>query len=485
MRRFFVNVAFGALAVAWSIAGSATAQAQTEPRVGAPADLRLLSDSATSGFSIAPPAVDLESRVGELERALQKADEKAEEDRRRAAGKPSAAVHGRIFTDVAYFTQSPLNKTVYGNMVNGAGFRSARLAVEGKAFEITNYKVEIEFVGGIYDINGQTLLGDGIQYKDVYLGVSDLPYIGNVRVGHFKEPFCLEEQPDEQFVTFMERTMMNQLLVPSRNLGVMLFDYQEERRVLWQAGIFANNIPDTIPRRDNDDLGAAATGRLVWQPWYDEATDAGVLHLGAAYSYRQALTTAGVPEAIFRAKPNTDFGGNAAFVIQAGRPDLADWQIAGAELAFIYGPFSFQSEAIAGMLNPRNGADPEATIRGAYFELSYFLTGEHRNYVRKEGSFGRVKVAENFFRVRAEDESIYTGAGAWQLAYRYDYVDAMEAVWPTSKRELAGTNTFGLSWYLNPYTRCMFNWVHADCDRAGIGSTGWVDIAMMRVLVDF
>jgi len=383
-----------------------------------------------------------------------------------STGRPSVTIGGRTYVDTALFSQSPLNETTYGNMSNGAGFRSVRLSAEGKAFEVVYYRTEIDFVGGIYDINGQTLLGNGIQFKDVYMGVSDLPYLGNVRVGHFKEPFSLEELTSSRFITFMERTMLNQLLVPSRNTGVMVFDYWEEPRILWQVGTFMNNVPDTLPRRDNDKLAPTADARLVWQPWYDETTEAGLLHLGAAYSYRPALSKDGVGENVFRARPNTAFGGSAAYIVQVGRPDLSDWQIAGAELAFMYGPFSFQSEAMAAMLNPRNG-DPEATLRGAYFMVSYFLTGEHRGYNRKEGRFDRVKVLENFFRVRAEDGCVYTGKGAGELAYRCDYVDATDAYWSSARQDLANTHTLGVNWYLNPYARCMFDWVHADSSRRG------------------
>jgi len=426
---------------------------------------------------------DVTARLEKVEAALKKIDDKAKEDKKKAAGKPSIAIGGRLVIDAALFDQSSLNKSTYGNMVNGAGFRSVRLHAEGKAFEIVNYKTEFDFVGGVYDINGQTLLGNGVQFKDNYIGVSDLPYVGNIRVGHFREPFSLEELTSARYLTFMERSMLNQLMVPSRNMGVMCYDYWEEPSIAWQVGTFLNSVPDTLPRVDNDKLIPTADIRVVWQPWYDEATEAGVLHLGAAYSYRPGRSTAGVGDNIFRARPNTVFGGSAAYIIQAGRPDLVDWQLAGLEFAYMYGPFSFQSEAMAAMLNPQNG-DPEATLRGAYFMVSYFLTGEHRGYHRKEGKFDRVKVNENFFRVRAEDHCVYTGKGAWELAYRYDYVDASEAYWASARQDLAYTHTCGVNWYLNSYTRCMFDWVHLDSSR-GNTSGGSADIAMMRVQVDF
>ena len=75
--------------------------------------------------------------------------------------------------------------------------------------------------------------------------------------------------------------------------------------------------------------------------------------------------------------------------------------LVGAELAFVYGPLSFQSEYYVNYINRITGADCKA--QGAYAYVSYFLTGENRPYDRTRGIFGRVKPYENFFRVRDEN----------------------------------------------------------------------------------
>ena len=60
-----------------------------------------------------------------------------------------------------------------------------------------------------------------------------------------------------------------------------------------------------------------------------------------------------------------------------------------------------------------------------YAYVSYFLTGENRPYDRKLGVFDRVRPYEDFFRVRTDDGSIETGWGAWELAYRFSYIDIL------------------------------------------------------------
>ncbi len=127
-----------------------------------------------------------------------------------------------------------------------------------------------------------------------------------------------------------------------------------------------------------------------------------------------------------------------------------------------------------------------APFDGGYIFVSYFLTGENRVYERKEGVFGRVKPYENFFRVRTEDCNICTGKGAWELAYRVDYLN-LNTLAPGAGRVV--NHTFGINWYLSPYTRLMLNYVHSETtDRtvaAALPGRGVADILETRCQVDF
>ena len=120
--------------------------------------------------------------------------------------------------------------------------------------------------------------------------------------------------------------------------------------------------------------------------------------------------------------------------------------------------------------------------------MSYFLTGENRPYNRKMGVFDRVKPYENFFRVRTCDGNAATGRGAWEVAYRFSYIDMLDGL--TMKGAgMATDHTFGLNWYLNPFTRVMFNYVHS-IDTYNIAANtrvtgGNLDIFEMRFAMDF
>lgn len=121
-------------------------------------------------------------------------------------------------------------------------------------------------------------------YLDNYIEAPDLPWLQNVRVGHYFEPFSLERVTQNRNNTFMERSLVD-TFAPARNMGVMAYGNTENERATWQIGTFRTNS-DNIGN-DSFDSGQALTMRGTVLPWWDEPSDGEFfLHLGAAYSYR-------------------------------------------------------------------------------------------------------------------------------------------------------------------------------------------------------
>ena len=83
----------------------------------------------------------------------------------------------------------------------------------------------------------------------------------------------------------------------------------------------------------------------------------------------------------------------------------------------------------------------------------YFLTGENRSYNRQTASFVRVTPFENAIYARGVG---LAGIGAWQLAFRYDWLDLNSGL-------VKGGNihnlTAGVNWFLNPNTKIQLNYV--------------------------
>ena len=353
-------------------------------------------------------------------------------------------IGGRIMADWAFMSGDRDVKTAFGSLDDAAEFRRARLYVSGLLYDAVEFKAEYDFAGGDAD------------FKDVFIGLPSLPVVGNVRVGHFKEPFGLEELTSSNYITFMERSLTS-AFTPSRNMGLMLYDGAREERMTWAVGVF----------RDTDDFASgsgdgeyAFTGRLTGLAWYEDDGDK-LLHLGVSASHRSA------PDDTlrFRQRPETH---PATRFVDTGAFSAENADLLGAELALVYGPFSLQSEYISAGVDRPGAADPD--FSGYYIAAGWFLTGEHRPYKRSGATFGRIRPAENF---RGEKH----GPGAWEVAARFSSIDLDDAGIAGGKLEDV---TVGLNWYINPNTRVMWNYVRADRE-----SVGNADILQMRFQVDF
>ncbi len=423
------------------------------------------------------PGADLARRVEELEAAMKKAADKEADAKAKAAGRPSWEVFGRLQIDVASFSQNSESFDQVGNAENGFELRRARLGCRGLAFEVVEYQIEVDFASGDPD----TATKQSTAFKDTYVAVTELPLLGNVRVGHFKEPFGLEQLTSDNFPTFLERSLGDEgAFVPARNLGLMAFDHTANERATWAIGVFAADSPDQPAVYQNDDGGYALTLRGTWLPWYDEPSEGRrLLHTGLAYSFRDAADNV----VRFRVRPEAHLGPQ---LVNLTLHDAENWQLLGAEAALVYGPLSVQSEFFGSVVD--RGPGGSQTFTGCYAYVSYFLTGESRPYRRSTGIFDRVRPNENFFRLCDASGNLCTGTGAWEVGYRFSYVDFLDGLVATNGAGRVWDHTVGVNWYLNPYARVMFNYVNSRADRVTGGTlipNGHMDIFEVRAQVDF
>ncbi len=421
-----------------------------------------------------------------IEARLAKIEDSAAAAKKKAAGKPSVTFGGRIYADYQLFSQDTPSITQIGNQQNGFRFDTVRMYAKGTAFQVMDYKVQFDFAGTQSATTGSTGVGalahthsggtlQASTFKDVYIGFKELPLAGHVKIGHFKEPFSLDQLTSSRFITFMERSLIDKAFVPGRNVGIMASDYSESENLTWALGAFIADIGDEPPIYKDDNTGMALTTRVTWLPWYDEATEGrGLLHLGLGYSYRDMHDG----DHRFRTKPENDL---STYILDTGTlTGLSDVQLIGLEAAYVYGAFRIQSEYIKAFVGRRSGAG-DAELDGVYFQMSYFLTGEQRKYKRTAGTFSdRVKPFEPFFRVRTENGNICTGKGAWEVAYRFSSVDLNNGAITGGN---ATNHTFGVNWYFNPYARMMFDYINSDARHGG--HTGNMNIFAVRTQIDF
>jgi phosphate-selective porin OprO and OprP len=274
------------------------------------------------------------------------------------------------------------------------------------------------------------------------------------------------------------------MLSPDRHIGAMIYDhFFDNENTTWAIGAFCSGGGDggTIYQDTKGHTATALTSRMTWLPWYDEATNGrGLLHLGLAGSYRDAwnnnfpLTSAADtrPEEAHLAQSYNAVLNNIDYVEEVG-----------AEMAYVYGPFSVQSEYVGAFAHPI-ASDTTDCINSCYVFFSYFLTGENRVYDRNSASFTRVKPYENFFRVRGDDGNVATGKGAWELGYRWSYIDFSDAVTSSGNGSQFSNQTVGLNWYLNPYTRLMLNDVYST-ELTYTKKQAFLNTIELRAQIDF
>ena len=329
----------------------------------------------------------------------------------------------------------------------GTEFRRARLQMSGTIYERVGFKFQYDFANS------------EVGFRDVFIDLLDLPAVGRLRIGHFKEPLSLEQLTSSVNVTFMERSLLD-ALVPGRETGFMLQNSALEEHFTWAIGAFRDTASDSGNGFSSDPL-YSITGRVTGLPWLED-DGRKLLHLGVAFSQRfrdeNPVRFASRPEA--HLAPNFVNTGNFA---------ADEVRIVNAELAFVHGPLSLQGEYNRIFADGSGGSAGDPAFDAFYVQASYFLTGEHRPYKASEGVFDRVAPHRNFDREG--------GLGAFEVAARFSRIDL------DSEGISGGTlndGTLGINWYLNPNVRFMFNYVLGRLE-----GVGWTNQAQSRFQIDF
>ncbi|HJO28834.1 MAG TPA: porin, partial [Candidatus Poseidoniia archaeon] len=425
------------------------------------AELELLKSEAAG-------SPELDERVAQLEEAAEDAEEEAANDfgvfwnnslrLETKDGHFKLRLGGRIQQDWVWFDEdrdlrllwNPLTRTGFSNnLQDGAEFRRVYLDFSGQVYDDLEFKIQHDYADGDVD------------FKDVYIAMRNVPVVGKVKVGHFKEPFSLNELTSDNDTTLMERGLPN-MFAPSRSTGIGIANTAFDDRLTWATGIF----------RDVDSYGDGAadgnyivTSRVTGLPWYEEGGRR-LFHLGLSYSHRNT-------DAVIRIRHRPEAHLANVRFLDTGPFFADDENRYSLEAALVHGPFSLQGEYMASKIDTRRHGDVD--FEGYYVFASYILTGENRRYNNSTGTFRSVRPNRNF-SISSENR----GWGAWELALRYSSLDLNDSSVSGGEED---NITLGLNWYLNPNARWMLNYVHADVDH--VLYSGDVDILQTRFQVNF
>ena len=393
---------------------------------------------------------ELRRRIANLETEHKR--QLAQSEKKKPTARFEHNFFGRIQADSATFNQDAANRAQLGDIPNGVDFRRVRLGMQGPGYEVMFYRLEADFV------QPDEVTKKRPRLTDAYFEVRELPWTGTIRVGQFREPYSVERLTSANDTTFIERGLP-QAFHTSRNMGIMLYDNSRSEKWYWWNGVFAQRATNfgefftQAPR-------LAYVNRVDWVPWYDAPSGGRYMAaLGSGYSFRNLSGTTQT----FSSTPEVSLQFDATSVIPSfvntGAMNVNTMQIFQAQAFTVLGPLSLQAEYYGTYVNQVK--NPNVYFQGMYVYASYFLTGEHRPYDRKQGIFTAVRPFGDFFRVRT-DRGICTGPGAWEVAARFSSLNL-------SDRNIQGGRvndvTLGVNWYLNFQTKLMFNYIHAFLNR--------------------
>jgi phosphate-selective porin OprO/OprP len=359
-----------------------------------------------------------------------------------ADGKNEIALTGRMHFD---YRNSDLDDGDFGNGaeaddwdVDGKStspsefeMRRARLGIKGKLDGMWKYDVVLNGVGKSTNVLDTASL----------TWAAMKPF--QIQFGRFKQAFNLEGLTSSNDIDFVERSFMNQIS-PHKKLGVALKGAPTKGMTYavtkYQEGY--NN--DTLEDENN------YSGRLTYNWAEANKIKDSIFHVGIAgfsedYSARPKTSSNGASNATAAADYTTH--SNVFKFKSAGRgysPLLSmdvegqplpyggasqkgktanhhENRFAALEGIFAKGPFKLQGEWGQGKFEGKNevtGSFVESDIEIGYVAATYMLTGEHYSKSYKDGKMKGIKVANPF------DFENGTGKGAWELGFRYEYLEA-------------------------------------------------------------
>ena len=317
--------------------------------------------------------------------------------------------------------------------------RRSFLIVRGRFF---NFVYPVDFSIEMGAIRTSFFINQG------YLQLTDLPYVGSVRVGQYTAPQSFESKMNSRDIGLMEAASPVQAFSAGILAGVQISDHYVAPAMTWAIGLFTDGQDGEVGDASED--FARVVGRVTWVPWQTrEGEDPALLHLGMGISYLFSAS-----ESVrYRSRPESFL---APFAIDTGVIDAAHAGVVNLEAAFVKGGISGQFEYFHA--NVGGGGADTVHFPGGYLQLNGFITGESRPYDFKNGVFGQVLPLRRF----SIGEQTW---GAWELGGRYSYTNLDDgAVRGGRMHSLSG----GLSWYWNRYLRTQFDYVHSLIDGGAL-----------------
>ena len=257
--------------------------------------------------------------------------------------------------------------------------RRARLNAAGRFLEEFDFRLELDLAGSLAATSALRA-----QMTDGFINWNRLPH-ANVRVGQFKTPFGFEQLYGDPRLYTLERSLVNDRLTLSRQIGVQVNGELLDRRLTYAAGAFNGN---GVNNNFNDDDRFLAVGRLAGVPWRGRL-------LGKSASWGVggnvfSSTDANVPQGAELGFDSTPATADRDNVFNGERLGL------GVDGQLLAGPFELWAEFLRVDWEPDNGRPrPEIESEGWYLQGSLYVVPDRLQLVLKVETFDPRRDAPN------------------------------------------------------------------------------------------
>lgn len=296
--------------------------------------------------------------------------------------------------------------------------------------------------------------------------------------------------------TFMEYASVIQAFEPTKGVGLYIDGSAAQNMLSYQAAVYVPNfetadvlsdgfadaegISTTSFGTESDSVGVAGRATLNQENIMGLSE---LLHFGASIRYEGISSSQSLNPYV--TTPNMLGKANAArnnVLLASVTPSAGDAKSVtyyGLEAAGIWNSFTLQGEFMKTHMNGRSG-NSSLSFLGYYGQASYVLTGEKRSYDQYSGTVGSVSSINNPY-------------GAWELAFRYGYVDLgdnPDVGYDTVVADKRGTQkdyTLGLNWYVTENVRFLGDYSIAQANYAHATGRGDASVKALgvRAQVDF
>ncbi len=338
-------------------------------------------------------------------------------------GDYSAHIRGRIQVDAVTFKEEEGGR----DYNSGMAFRRARVGVYGNISRDFKYQVLVDFADG----------------KNIKLDDNYIQYTGwqlaRITMGQHKVYHSLDSATSDIYVPFMERSMVSNAFEAGAGakLGLSAFSHGDN----WTMHV--GFMTDSADKASRNTDGWGVNSRMTFAPLLEKRK---AIHFGTSFYYREES------EGHIRFADRPEIRVDNTKLVDSGLVNADAYTVLGLEAAGVWGPVSVQADFnradVKGL-----GEAPGKSFWGISAAATYMLTGEDRNYQGESGAFGRIR----------PDKPLGGGAGAWQLAARYSYLDLEDQGQGNRMKNL----TLALNWIPTDHTRIQINYIHFDADCGG------------------